>query len=112
MISPPKAAAKQESWHLSPDISARTRALGPDTLDDLKLAVLKQRPVWWQGHAYICPLCDLDFFDTRRAAEHVIVEQHPVLRMNVPVDSASPAPLGTRATLDVEGMAVSSTSAD
>ena len=112
MLNLPKAVAMQESRHLMPDISARARALGLDTLDDLKLAVLKQRPVWCQGHAYHCPLCDLDFVDTRRAVEHAIVEQHPVLRMDVQADGASPAPLGTKATMDVEGMAVRSTSAD
>ena len=67
-----------------PVISARARARGLSTLEDLKLAVLKQRPTWWQGNVYHCPLCDVDFLDSRRAAEHVVLEQHPVLRMDTP----------------------------
>ena len=51
-------------------------------MDDLKLEVLKQRPAWWLGNAYHCPLCEVDFIDPQRAAEHVVLEQHPVLRMD------------------------------
>jgi len=67
--------------HLS-TISPRAQSLGLHTLDDLKLAVLRQRPTWWLGSSYHCPLCDLDFANSQRAAEHVILEQHPVLRMD------------------------------
>jgi hypothetical protein len=63
-------------------ISAKARALGLRSLDDLKLAVLRQRPTWWAGSAYHCPLCDADFTTPQRAAEHVVLEQHPVLRMD------------------------------
>ena len=63
-------------------ISARARSLGLHSLDDLKMEVLRQRPTWWAGSAYHCPLCDADFGTAQRAAEHVILEQHPVLRMN------------------------------
>ncbi|MGH2350380.1 MAG: hypothetical protein ACRDJN_02045 [Chloroflexota bacterium] len=63
-------------------MSSRARARGLYTLDDLKLAVLRQRRTWWLGRAYHCPLCDLDFVDPQRAAEHVVLEQHPVLRMD------------------------------
>lgn len=63
-------------------ISARAQALGLRTLDDLKIEVLRQRPTWWAGSAYHCPLCDVDFVSPQRAAEHVVLEQHPVLRMD------------------------------
>lgn len=63
-------------------ISARARARGLYSLDDLKLAVLRQRPSWWSGTSFHCPLCDLDFVSAQRAAEHVVLEQHPVLRMD------------------------------
>ncbi len=65
-----------------PAISARARSKGYQSIEDLKLAVLKQRPTWWSGNSYHCPLCDIDFIDARRAAEHVVLEQHPVLRMD------------------------------
>jgi hypothetical protein len=65
-----------------PSVSARARARGYHTVEDLKLAVLAQRRTWWMGSAYHCPLCDLDFIDSRLAAEHVVLEQHPVLRMD------------------------------
>jgi hypothetical protein len=63
-------------------ISRKARSLGLQSLDDLKLAVLRQRPTWWAGGAYHCPLCDTDFTTAQRAAEHVVLEQHPVLRMD------------------------------
>ena len=63
-------------------VSRRAQARGLHTLDDLKLEVLKQRPGWWLGNAYHCPLCDVDFIDPHRAAQHVVSEQHPVLRMD------------------------------
>jgi hypothetical protein len=44
--------------------------------------VLRQRSRWWQGRTYHCALCDLDFLDATRAAEHVVAQQHPVLRMD------------------------------
>ena len=66
----------------APRISRRAQARGLHTLDDLKLEVLKQRPAWWLGNAYHCPLCEVDFIDPQRAAEHVVLEQHPVLRMD------------------------------
>ncbi|MBI3970969.1 MAG: hypothetical protein HY332_06740 [Chloroflexi bacterium] len=74
--------ARDSGSRRHPHLSARARELGFETLDDLKLAVLKQRPTWWLGNAYHCPVCDLDFIDSRRAAEHVVLEQHPVLRMD------------------------------
>ena len=63
-------------------ISARARRLGLHSLSALKLAVLRQRRTWWAGKSYHCALCDVDFVDSRRAAEHVVLEQHPVLRMD------------------------------
>jgi hypothetical protein len=63
-------------------ISARARARGLHSLDDLKLEVLRQRPTWWAGATYHCPLCDVDFGTAQRAAEHVVLDQHPVLRMD------------------------------
>jgi len=63
-------------------VSARAQALGLFSLDDLKLEVLRQRPIWWAGSAFHCPLCNVDFLTAQRAAEHVVLEQHPVLRMD------------------------------
>ena len=63
-------------------ISTRAQAMGFHTLADVKMEVLRQRPIWWAGKAYHCPLCDADFPTAQRAAEHVVLEQHPVLRMN------------------------------
>lgn len=63
-------------------ISLRARAMGFHTLSDVKLEVLRQRPIWWAGRAYHCPLCDANFPTAQRAAEHVVLEQHPVLRMD------------------------------
>ncbi len=63
-------------------VSRRAHALGFHTIDDLKAAVLRQRGTWWQGRAFHCALCDLDFVAAGRAAEHVVTEQHPVLRMD------------------------------
>jgi hypothetical protein len=65
-----------------PAISAKAQALGLYSLGDLKLEVLRQRSIWWAGSAYHCPLCDADFAMAQRAAEHVVLEQHPVLRMD------------------------------
>lgn len=62
-------------------VSAKAQALGLYTVEALKRTVLEQRATWWQGSAYHCPLCDLDFGAAQRAAEHVVREQHPVLRM-------------------------------
>jgi hypothetical protein len=74
----------QDAADVSADelISARAHARGFHTLDALKLEVLRQRQTWWQGHSFHCPLCDLDFMSSQRAAEHVVLEQHPVLRMD------------------------------
>lgn len=66
----------------SPPVSERARALGLHTVEALKRRVLTQRATWWQGTAYHCPLCDMDFGAPHRAAEHVVREQHPVLRMD------------------------------
>lgn len=63
-------------------ISERARGRGYRSLDDLKMAVLAQRAVWWQGKAFHCPLCNVDFVSSQRAAEHVVQQQHPVLRMD------------------------------
>jgi hypothetical protein len=51
-------------------------------LDELKAAVLRQRSTWWQGRTFHCPLCDLEFVEPAGAAEHVVTQQHPVLRMD------------------------------
>ncbi len=77
-------AAQTEQGESTGDeaISPRAQALGLRTLDDLKLEVLRQRTTWWAGSAYHCPLCDVDFISPQRAAEHVVLEQHPVLRMD------------------------------
>jgi hypothetical protein len=63
-------------------VSQKARARGLHTMHELKLAVLRQRTTWWSGGSFHCPLCDLDFVEPRRAAEHIVVEQHPVLRMD------------------------------
>ena len=65
-----------------PPVSARARARGLHTVESLKREVLTQRATWWQGNAYHCPLCDVDFGAAQSAAEHVVHEQHPVLRMD------------------------------
>ena len=56
--------------------------LTDDKIDDRKRQVLRQRATWWQGQTYHCPLCDVDFGAAQLAAEHVVREQHPVLRMD------------------------------
>jgi hypothetical protein len=66
----------------APPVSARARALGLHTVEALKREVLTQRATWWQGNEYHCPLCDVDFGAAQSAAEHVVREQHPVLRMD------------------------------
>ena len=66
----------------SPPVSARARARGLHTVEALKREVLTQRATWWQGSEYHCPLCDVDFGAAHSAAEHVVREQHPVLRMD------------------------------
>lgn len=63
-------------------ISRRAQKRGFHSLDALKLAVLQQRSIWWQGKSYHCGLCNLDFVEAQSAAEHVVGEQHPVLRMD------------------------------
>jgi hypothetical protein len=63
-------------------VSERARERGLHTVEALKRAVLHQRATWWQGNDYHCPLCDLDFGAAHPAAEHVVREQHPVLRMD------------------------------
>ena len=65
-----------------PLISWRARARGLHSVDQLKATVLRQRSTWWQGRTFHCALCDLDFLDATGAAEHVVVQQHPVLRMD------------------------------
>lgn len=78
--SVPTSAGRPEFQE--PIISWRAHARGLHSLDDLKAAVLRQRSTWWQGHIFHCPLCDLDFMDATGAAEHVVLHQHPVLRMD------------------------------
>jgi hypothetical protein len=63
-------------------VSERARARGLHTVEALKRQVLLQRATWWQGRTYHCPLCDVDFGEAQLAAEHVVREQHPVLRMD------------------------------
>lgn len=63
-------------------ISWRAQARGLRTLDELKVAVLRQRRTWWHGRTFHCPLCDVDFVNATPAAEHVVQLQHPVLRMD------------------------------
>ena len=65
-----------------PAVSRRAHALGFQTIAELKAAVLRQRATWWQGRAFHCAVCDLDFVAAGRAAEHVVADQHPVLRMD------------------------------
>ena len=65
-----------------PIISWRAHVRGYHSLEELKAGVLKQRSVWWQGKSFHCALCDLDIVDATRAAEHVVMLQHPVLRMD------------------------------
>ena len=65
-----------------PAVSERAQARGLYTVESLKRAVLRQRATWWQGSEFHCPLCDVDFGTAQRAAEHVVREQHPVLRMD------------------------------
>lgn len=63
-------------------LSERARAQGLETLDDLKVAVLRQQPTWWQGRSFHCPSCGIDFDAPGSAAEHTVRHQHPVLRMD------------------------------
>jgi hypothetical protein len=63
-------------------VSAKAQARGLYTVEALKRAVLMQRATWWLGSEYHCPICDVDFGAAQRAAEHVVREQHPVLRMD------------------------------
>lgn len=72
-----EASAEGAGW-----LSLRAQRRGYQTVDDLKRAVLGQRAHWWSGSAFHCALCDLDFISASRAAEHVVMEQHPVLRMD------------------------------
>ena len=78
---PAQELAQQGAETRDIGISARAQALGLRSLDDLKIEVLRQRTTWWAGSAYHCPLCDVDFISPQRAAEHVVMDQHPVLRM-------------------------------
>ncbi len=66
----------------TPRLSARARALGLMSVTDVKLAVLRQQPVWWNGSQYHCPVCEADFASPGSAAAHTIADQHPVLRMD------------------------------
>jgi len=52
------------------------------SVTDVKLAVLRQQPVWWNGSQYHCPVCEADFASPGSAAAHTIADQHPVLRMD------------------------------
>ena len=72
------------TWGTSqePIISWRAHARGMHSVDELKAAVLRQRSTWWQGRVFHCALCDVDFLDPGTAAEHVVAQQHPVLRMD------------------------------
>jgi hypothetical protein len=77
MMLRPVEAAESE-----PIISWRAHARGLHSLEELKAAVLRQRSTWWQGRTFHCPLCDVDFTAATPAAEHVVQQQHPVLRMD------------------------------
>lgn len=65
-----------------PRLSQRAGALGLTTVNDAKMAVLRQQPVWWYGSRYHCPVCEADFANPGSAAAHTIADQHPVLRMD------------------------------
>ncbi len=65
-----------------PRVSQRARALGLMSVTDVKLAVLRQQPVWWHGSQYHCPVCETDFTNPGSAAAHTIADQHHVLRMD------------------------------
>ena len=67
---------------MTPRLSVRARALGLMSVMDVKLAVLRQQPVWWNGSQFHCPVCEADFASPGSAAAHTIADQHPVLRMD------------------------------
>jgi hypothetical protein len=67
---------------LSPQVSDRAQMRGLVTIDDIKAAVLRQQPVWWQGKAFHCAVCGLDFVSPVVAAAHTVNQRHPVLRMD------------------------------
>ena len=75
-------ASSATHFGTEPIISWRARARGLHSVDELKVAVLRQRSTWWQGRTFHCALCDLDFLEAAGAAEHVVAQQHPVLRMD------------------------------
>ncbi len=63
-------------------ISHLARALGLMSVTDVKIAVLRQQRVWWNGSRYHCPVCEANFANAGSAAAHTIADQHPVLRMD------------------------------
>jgi hypothetical protein len=63
-------------------VSDRARSRGLITLDDVKAALLRQQPVWWQGKSFHCAACELDFVSPATAAAHTVSQRHPVLRMD------------------------------
>lgn len=67
---------------VAPPLSDRARAYGLASMDDVKAAVLRQQPVWWQGKSFHCAACGLDFVSPFPAATHTVNERHPVLRMD------------------------------
>ncbi|MFM7198333.1 MAG: hypothetical protein ACKO2D_10685, partial [Chloroflexota bacterium] len=67
---------------VTPSVSDRARSRGLVTLDDVKAAVLRQQPVWWQGKSFHCAACGLDFVSPAAAASHTVSQRHPVLRMD------------------------------
>lgn len=63
-------------------ISWKAHRRGLHSVEALKVAVLRQQQTWWRGKSFHCPLCNMDFSDPGIAAEHIVMEQHPVLRMD------------------------------
>jgi len=55
-------------------LAARAQALGLTSVADAKRAMIRQR--------YYCPLCDCDFTAAQDAAVHLVLRQHPVLRLD------------------------------
>ena len=55
---------------VAPPLSDRARANGLASMDDVKAAVLRQQPVWWQGKSFHCAACGLDFVSPFPAATH------------------------------------------
>lgn len=54
----------------TPRLSVRARALGLMSVTDVKLAVLRQQPVWWNGSQYHCPVCEADFASQECGSTH------------------------------------------